>query len=200
LNQNFYSSDKMPKVVPEYKEIAKQKIIQASIKIFTEKGFHGATMDEIGEEIGVSKGTVYTYFKSKEELLKTIWTSSNLPLKELGKKFEGYDYNRVLEEIYRMISESHALHLSFEISALSFHNEKIKKINREIYNEKLEILTEILETQQKKLIIKNNLDANVLAQILTGLYTDVATQLLIGNDKTKVYENWKKAVTTIMKI
>ena len=87
----------MPKVVPEYKEIAKQKIIQASIKIFTEKGLHKTTMDEIGEEIGVSKGTVYTYFKNKEELLKTIWTSSNQPLKELQKKFEGYDYDGVLK-------------------------------------------------------------------------------------------------------
>ena len=42
-----------------------------------------------------------------------------------------------------MISESQALHLSFEISALSYHNEKLKKINRDVYNEKLEILTAI---------------------------------------------------------
>jgi AcrR family transcriptional regulator len=188
----------MPKVVPEYKEIAKQKIIQASIKVFTEKGFQGATMDEIGEEIGVSKGTVYTYFNSKEELLKTIWKSSNQPLIEIKPKFEGCDYHEVLEELYRMVSESQALHLSFEISALSFHNEKLKKINRDVYKEKLEILTAILEDQQKKLIINNNLEASVLAQILTGIYTDVATQLLIGIDKTKVHENWKKSVAKIM--
>ena len=47
-------------------------------------------------------------------------------------------------------------------------------------------------------MIKKNLEASVLAQILTGLYTDVATQLLIGNNKTKVYENWRKAVKTIL--
>lgn len=188
----------MPRVVPEYKEIARQKIIQASIKLFIEKGYHGTTMDEIGAEIGVSKGTVYTYFKTKEELLKTIWKSSNQPLKELQSKFQGQDYLDVLEEIYSMISESNALHLSFEITALSFENEAIKKINRDVYNEKLEILTAILEDQQKNMLIKSKMETNVLAQILTGLYTDVTTQLLIGKNKSTVYENWKKSVTEIM--
>ncbi len=188
----------MPRVVPEYKEMAKQKIIQASIEVFIRKGYHSATMDEIGAEIGVSKGTVYTYFKSKEDLIQTIWTSSNQPLKELKIKFQGHDYHEVLEELYKMISESKALHLSFEISALSFENDTIKKINRDVYNEKLEILTDILEDQRKNLQINNKIDPKVLAQILTGIYTDVTTQLLIGIDKSMVYENWKKSVEAIM--
>lgn len=188
----------MPRVVPEYKEMAREKIIQASIKLFIEKGYHGTTMDEIGAEIGVSKGTVYTYFKSKEELLKTIWTSSNQPLKELQTKFQGRDYHEVLEELYQLISESKALHLSFEISALSFENETIKKINRDVYNEKLEILTAILDDQQNNMLIDDKIDTKVLAQILTGLYTDVTTQLLIGKNKSTVYENWKKSVAAVM--
>jgi len=188
----------MPRVVPEYKEMAREKIIQASIKLFIEKGYHGTTMDDIGAEIGVSKGTVYTYFKSKEELLKTIWTSSNQPLKELQTKFQGRDYHDVLEELYKMISESNALYLSFEISALSFENETIKKINRDVYNEKLEILTAILDDQQKNMLIDDKIDTKVLAQILTGLYTDVTTQLLIGKNKSTVYENWKKSVAAVM--
>lgn len=188
----------MPRVVPEYKEIAKQKIIHASIKVFIEKGYHCATMDEIGAEMGVSKGTVYTYFKSKEELLNTIWTSSNQPLKELQKKCEGCELYEVLEEIYSMISESKALHLSFEVTALSFENERIKKINKEVYNEKMEIMTGILEDQQKKSFINNKIEPKVLAQILTGLYTDVTTQLLIGNDKSMIHENWKRSVKAVM--
>lgn len=188
----------MPRVVPEYKEIAKQKIIQASIKVFIEKGYHCATMDEIGAEMGVSKGTVYTYFKSKEELLKTIWTSSNQPLKELQKKCQKCELYEVLEEIYSMISESKALHLSFEVTALSFENEKIKKINKEVYNEKMEIMTDILEDQQKKSVINNKIEPKLLAQILTGLYTDVTTQLLIGNNKSMIHENWKRSVKAVM--
>ena len=93
----------MPKVVPEYKEIAKNKIIQAAIKIFSQKGFHKSTMDEIAREVGVSKGTLYTYFKSKEEILKEIWELNNQNILDLKKTFKGYNCSEVLEELYRMM-------------------------------------------------------------------------------------------------
>jgi TetR/AcrR family transcriptional regulator len=43
-------------------------IFNASIDIFSEKGFEKATMDEIAARAGVAKGTIYYHFKSKEEL------------------------------------------------------------------------------------------------------------------------------------
>ncbi len=60
----------MPKVVPEYKELAKKRIIDAAYKIFYKKGYHNSTMDDIAREVGVSKASLYSYFKSKEELLQ----------------------------------------------------------------------------------------------------------------------------------
>ena len=188
----------MPKVVPEYKEIAKTKIIQVAAKVFSEKGYHGSTMDKIAKKVGVSKATLYTYFKSKEDILKVIWLLSNRTLIDIQKSFEGRDYLEVLEEIYKMMSESEGLHLSFEMTALSSHNENIKKLNKEAYNEKLEGLETFIQDQQNKGKIRDDLDATVLTHILTALYTDVATQLLIGIDKEKVHETWKKAVAAIL--
>ena len=188
----------MPKVVPEYKEIARNKIIMAAIKVFSKKGYHGSTMDEIAKEVGVSKATLYTYFKSKEDILKVIWISSNQTLIELQKSFEGRDYLEVLEEVYKMMAESEGLSLSFEMTALSSYNENIKKLNKDAYNEKLGGLKTFLEDQQNKGKIRDDLDASILAQILTGLYTDAATQLLVGISKSKVYETWKKSVDAIL--
>lgn len=48
----------MPKVIPEYKEAAKDKIVKAAFKIFAKKGYHESTMDDIAKEIGVSKGAL----------------------------------------------------------------------------------------------------------------------------------------------
>ena len=62
----------MPKVIPEYKEAAKSKIVEAARIVFAKKGYHDATMDDIAKEVGVSKGALYSYFKSKEDLLKEI--------------------------------------------------------------------------------------------------------------------------------
>jgi len=50
----------------------KQKIIKAAIKIFADKGFFGATVDDIAKSAKVGKGTVYLYFKDKPSLYVSI--------------------------------------------------------------------------------------------------------------------------------
>lgn len=47
-----------------------EQILNAAKKLFTNYGFKRVSMDEIASEAGVTKKTVYTYFSSKEELLK----------------------------------------------------------------------------------------------------------------------------------
>ncbi|MBY0096820.1 TetR/AcrR family transcriptional regulator [Mesobacillus maritimus] len=50
----------------------KERIVETSIQLFDKKGFTGTSIKEIVEELNVTKGTFYYYFKSKEELLKDI--------------------------------------------------------------------------------------------------------------------------------
>ncbi|MBL4933632.1 TetR/AcrR family transcriptional regulator [Clostridium paridis] len=50
----------------------KKGIFEAAIKIFSNNGYKGATMDEIALEAGVAKGTLYYHFKSKEEIFRFI--------------------------------------------------------------------------------------------------------------------------------
>jgi len=47
-------------------------ILSAAQELFSEKGFKGTTVQEISERAGLSKGTVYLYFKSKEELYLSV--------------------------------------------------------------------------------------------------------------------------------
>ncbi len=54
------------------KEQRRNDIIDAAEKIFFAKGINAATMDEVAEEAELSKGTLYLYFKSKEELYLAI--------------------------------------------------------------------------------------------------------------------------------
>jgi AcrR family transcriptional regulator len=46
----------------------KQDVLNAALKLFCEKGYHATTMDEIAKEAGTGKGTVYWYWKSKEDI------------------------------------------------------------------------------------------------------------------------------------
>ena len=50
----------------------KDRIMEAALRIFAEKGFQNATITEISKEAGVSEATVYEYFGTKEDLLFAI--------------------------------------------------------------------------------------------------------------------------------
>jgi TetR/AcrR family transcriptional regulator len=54
------------------REARREEIIDAAEKVFFEKGLGVATMDEIAEEAELSKGTLYLYYKSKEDLYLTV--------------------------------------------------------------------------------------------------------------------------------
>lgn len=56
-----------------------QEICAAALEVFAEKGFAAARLDEIARLAGVSKGTLYLYFKSKEELFRAVVRSTVTP-------------------------------------------------------------------------------------------------------------------------
>jgi len=60
-------------------------IIKAAREVFFAKGFMSATIDEIADRCGLAKGTIYLYFKSKEELYVSIMAEG---MRRLRKEFE----------------------------------------------------------------------------------------------------------------
>ena len=57
---------------PNAGEIRKNQILDAATTVFARQGFEHARMDDIVAESGLSKGTLYWYFKSKEEIITAI--------------------------------------------------------------------------------------------------------------------------------
>lgn len=56
-----------------------QELLDAALEVFVERGFAAARLDEVAKRAGVSKGTVYLYFSSKEDLLKALVESAIVP-------------------------------------------------------------------------------------------------------------------------
>lgn len=50
-----------------------QKILDAALKLFVERGFHGTSTAEIAKTAGVATGTLFHYFKTKEELINKLY-------------------------------------------------------------------------------------------------------------------------------
>lgn len=65
----------MPRTKEQFEEIRKssrQKILDAALEVFAKQGYHSATVDAIAKTAGISKGLMYNYFKSKEEVLNEL--------------------------------------------------------------------------------------------------------------------------------
>jgi AcrR family transcriptional regulator len=53
-------------------EQRRKEICAAALELFSSKGFHETTMEEVANAAGVAKGTIYLYFESKEHLLLAL--------------------------------------------------------------------------------------------------------------------------------
>lgn len=67
----------MPKVSREHFIKRKQQILAAAKTVFCRKGFEPATMQDVVEESGMSRGGVYQYFSSTEEMMRALLEQSN---------------------------------------------------------------------------------------------------------------------------
>ncbi|HXD04816.1 MAG TPA: TetR/AcrR family transcriptional regulator [Burkholderiaceae bacterium] len=97
------------------KEARPQELLDAALDLFVEKGFAATRSEEVAARAGVSKGTLYLYYPSKEELLKAVIVQSLVP--EIA---EGMDIVRshtgptdellayILREWWRRIGETKA--------------------------------------------------------------------------------------------
>ncbi|MBC8081086.1 MAG: TetR/AcrR family transcriptional regulator [Gorillibacterium sp.] len=61
-----------PKVSDTYKEERSAAILEVALQCFAEKGYRSATIDDIARKLGMSKGSIYLYFKTKEEIYTRI--------------------------------------------------------------------------------------------------------------------------------
>jgi AcrR family transcriptional regulator len=59
----------------------RRRILDAALKTFAERGFHGTSVPEVAEAAGVGTGTLYRYFEHKEALVNEVYRDSKLRLR-----------------------------------------------------------------------------------------------------------------------
>jgi AcrR family transcriptional regulator len=78
----------VPEVVVRQRRKAARpgELIAAALELFVERGFAATKLDDVAARAGVSKGTLYLYFTSKEELFKAVIQQGILPVVAQGEK------------------------------------------------------------------------------------------------------------------
>ncbi|MDX8363779.1 TetR family transcriptional regulator [Cytobacillus sp. IB215665] len=94
----------MPKVTDDYKEKRRREILDVAEKVFCEKGFGSTTMTDIVNETEFSRGGVYKYFSSTDEMFQAI-------MDDRDKKFSTYfnqlasDYETIWQALCYYLDE-----------------------------------------------------------------------------------------------
>src|SRR5690349_22487662 len=65
-------SPRKPETNEQMRQQATEAILRGALDVFTERGFQGATTAEIAERAGVSKGLIYNYFRTKDDLIVAL--------------------------------------------------------------------------------------------------------------------------------
>jgi AcrR family transcriptional regulator len=191
----------MPKVVPEYKEEAKSRILDAANRVFAEKGYHEATMDDIAKRLGVSKGAIYLYFSSKEDLFEVMCKTAPQAFKGILYSSFGDESNPVqsatqfFDKMLKLSASNPGL--SFEILSEASRNPSLKRILKQNHAEYEEVLANFLAEGKKRRIVGDNLELRPLANALIALWNGLETLLVSGLTIEEARRAWLEALKAI---
>ena len=137
---------------PNVTDERKSQIIAAAEDVFTQKGFDEARMDDIAEETGLSKGTLYLYFKSKDDIIIAIL--DRIFQREF-KAFEQMDLSTIsATEAINLFVDTvskdikimlRLMPIAYEFLALAFRNKTVQKALKVYVNRYMDVLVPIIE-------------------------------------------------------
>lgn len=150
----------------------KKQIFDAAIKLFAESGYEKATMDDIAAQASVAKGTLYYYFKSKEDIFNFLVEEGIKTLKEhIEESIKGMD-NPIdkLKEIVKIQAEminKYNKFIIFLLSQLWGTHERQVKFRQYIFGY-MKIISDVLdEAKAQKMIIDE--ESNMMAVGFFGM-------------------------------
>ncbi len=190
-----------PRVTDQYKTEVKEKIVRAAIATFSKYGYDKTRMDDIAESANLGKGTLYLYFKSKEELFYAISENSIKELKEqLSKLFSKkedlvHDAEKFYDQYRNLIHDSEKV--SFEMIAESSRNPKLRKALYEQRMKVYDIVIDYLRRQIEKGFFRKDMDVNAIASGLVALYDGLTISKLLGISEYYNKKAWTQTIRAI---
>jgi len=159
----------MKKDKQQLSKARKRQIVEAALKCFVNKGYYETTMDEIVKESGLSKGTLYWYFESKELLLAAAvdyyLDKMTEQVEKLLKDIPDYKsaFNKIIDEMMDDFYTSKGYRSMFlEYFSHVIHKEEIRKKIAQKYREWMSIFKSYFEDGIKKGELKDfNVDITV---------------------------------------
>ena len=169
----------------------REAILRAATVVFAHNGYFNAKVADIAREAGVADGTVYLYFKSKEEILHSIFDRSvDKAIIDAKKILAGIDDPR---EKLRQIALLHLERLGADRDlAVVFQVELrgstkfMEEFSAAGLAEYLELIRSTFEEGQRAGLFRSDLNAKVVSKILFGALDEMATNWILSKRRYKL--------------
>jgi TetR/AcrR family transcriptional regulator, fatty acid metabolism regulator protein len=178
------------------------ELVDAALRVFARKGFHQSRVGDIAEEAGVAHGLLYHYFRSKEEVLETIfrdtWTQlvadteriegSGVPFREQLRRFARIYLGSwlVTPELVRVLVR--------EVARSREVGDRVEEI-RELFV----ALQRIIEAARDRGELRADVDAQIAAWALYGALEEILTGWVLGQ-LPGAEEDVERAVATVVDV
>ena len=193
----------MPKVVPEYKEEAKSRILKTATEMFVENGYKNTKMTEIAKKLGVSKGALYQYYKSKEELLIEVIKSgaqfrrssvfNNMTLEQLPLLSTKEYFDKMIQSTNQIDK------FGIEIAGIALQSPELMKGMRNFFLEEVNIIQEYFKKAIEAGVIKSDTDTRVAAVSILSFRSGLRGFTSTDESPETIYEAWRLQIELLLK-
>lgn len=160
-------------------------ILEASMRLFAQRGYHGTSVAQIAKATGLTKGALYWYFKGKEDLFLTVldcikqnWhkkitsrvEASSGVIEKLGQLFEA------TAEMVAAEDNPCTMHLFLVSAGAQPEMKEFEKAIKSAYSEHVEFIAETIRTGQEEGEIRKDIDADSAALGIIGCLEGIVLQ------------------------
>jgi AcrR family transcriptional regulator len=150
-------------------ERKRSEIVRAGLKVFAEKGFHAATMDDIALELDATKGFLYYHFRNKDELLQAVLSNEAL-LEQVEQIFEdaarlrlGDGLREIAIRLFRLFHEERHVVRFLHVQAL-LSSKEAQVIYRSVIQRLYAAGARLVRHYQKTREVRGDVDADVVGR------------------------------------
>mgnify|MGYP001044957582 CR=1 FL=1 len=175
-------------------ETKRERLLRQAARMFVEKGLNQTDMAGLAERAGISKGSIYTYFDSKESLYLYVCRDG---LERSRKAIYGtmdpaWHIYRQVDHIFRQGARfvlNHSEYLILYINVASAGMERFsEQISHEVEQYTADHLKRLLRRDMAAGLVRNDLDVNMNAFMINSLYIVFMTSLISSHFKIRIRE------------
>lgn len=178
----------MLKERPKYRQI-----IEAAVEVIAENGYHASQVSKIAKRANVADGTIYLYFKNKEDILISVFREKMGMF--IGKTIEAINEKEtaneklltLIEMHYNQLSESPYLAIVTQLELRQSKPELRKEINR-VLKSYLEVIDSIVEQGMKEKEIRDDVNPKLLRQMIFGTIDETVTTWVMKSQRYSLNE------------